>query len=1335
MSPSAGLAAALSLRTAAERAQYGPGEQWQQALKLTDEALEAATRALGAKHPCLAPFLEAAGAAAAASHNPERAGALYRQALALPFATEPRLNRQYHAALLEGLAGVLARGAAESFAQTTSAQAEEARRAVTQAAEERRRLVESDRPYDRYEVMQSWISPVPVQPIFWGPATGPQVLDWESMFGSAAPLLWESHALSLLAGKALDFPELYRKVEAHYLNGLEDIALAQSNQALLRGIATAYEARARSFNTATGPADQLAAALDWSAAAVTAWNMGDVDLAARLQTNVPDSVLNANRALALSSYDQRAALAILKGDFSAAEPLLSKAQSGLDLSPESREVFFNLERALALLHSGDLAGARQKLQVFVDRDRNGPEHQARVLRFLASLSEREGKSGDAILEMRRSIDVLKPADLDGSITMHSPLDYGIDPRTAHLSKSLDEAMSMALAGSAGDALREYALDAALRIKGRQLAASTDRFWDWQNKPLGAKEKLQRMRAVRALLNADLRRASGDTDWASIHALLDEDKRMQTDLGSQLGNAAATPTAQEASVRQLRQTQPADTAIVVFVVYHAFDLTADVVGLPGRGDPQLAALWLLPGQPVRIVRCGPLAGIEQAVEQLRSGVAPAGDPAQAQHSRPLPDEGVTRKAGAALASALFRGLDARTLSSLRHLVIFPEGELNLVPFAALVTGDGRYLGERLAIRLVSSLGDLAGGARGEAATSPAVIIADPDFNTARVPTIPALAGLPAQAAGPGLMTWPSLSGTRHELTYVRAALPDAVVHTEGDASKAALLAVEHPRILHIATHAGFESRSTASDALPAGTTSPRLAEADNPMLGSYLVLAGANNHAIGEDAFVTAAEVEALDLHGTQLAVLSACETGLGGVTIGEGVFGLRRALASAGAQRVLVSLWKVDDEATAELMRQLYDALGRGLQVDEALAAAQSALREARPPLNREWAHPHYWAGFVLSGARGTVQLERRTQPGTSPATAVEPAGHGPRGSTVAWRFPTGARLSSSPVVAGDLVLVGNQQGSLRALVRRSGELRWSKEAGGAINGTPQVLADRVYFGTLGGTSGDIYALDLATGREIWKSAAQGPVQQPLTFAQGVIYAATNSSSVHALDAADGHLLWTFTADHKDAAPFSPDTLARFTTPPLLYKDHVYIGESTGRLYKLDALNGRNDWTVTVGRSAGPVDMRDVLKVGLNRPVAADDLLVVATWGGRTQALDIKTGAERWHFDAGYDYSGLMPLAKFGDLCVLVSGSRMTALDPRSGQRAWQLAIDTSANAFLLPYGRDVYFGGQQGLWVLDTEHDVQTRVFAVAGVEAAPAVAGDTLYVSSVDGTLYALQ
>ena len=177
----------------------------------------------------------------------------------------------------------------------------------------------------------------------------------------------------------------------------------------------------------------------------------------------------------------------------------------------------------------------------------------------------------------------------------------------------------------------------------------------------------------------------------------------------------------------------------------------------------------------------------------------------------------------------------------------------------------------------------------------------------------------------------------------------------------------PRVVHVATHGFFlpDPADAAQQSMPSGD--PPIGIQD-PMLRSGLFFAGADRAESGadpaaglDDGVLTAYQTAQLDLQGTELVVLSACETGLGEQKNGEGVFGLRRGLQEAGAEAVLMSMWSVPDKETQELMALFYQKWLGGLYKHEALRQAQMKERETvRQRYGKDL--PFYWGAFVLVG-------------------------------------------------------------------------------------------------------------------------------------------------------------------------------------------------------------------------------------------------------------------------------------------------------------------------------------------------------------------------------------
>ncbi len=326
------------------------------------------------------------------------------------------------------------------------------------------------------------------------------------------------------------------------------------------------------------------------------------------------------------------------------------------------------------------------------------------------------------------------------------------------------------------------------------------------------------------------------------------------------------------------------------------------------------------------------------------------------------------AGKAL-SVLLLGRLRRRLDSAKRLLISPDGELARIPFQALPLGKSLVI-DRLQVSYLSCARDLAHGASESVSTGRSLVVADPDFDlgsTARLRR-------KHQTQFRRSRSWRSaeaftrLSGTRVEGRKT-AVLLNVRPLMGRRALKGIVKQASRPTVMHLATHGFFFPDQTVLDKETGdqSTHVGRLARlesgrVENPLLRSGLALAGANAWDRGvalpepaEDGILTAEDVSSLDLHGTELVVLSACETGLGSARFGAGVLGLRRAFAVAGARTLVMSLWRVPDDYTQRLMTTFYQQLLAGLD-------PAAALRNAQLQVRRMQSHPYYWAAFICEG-------------------------------------------------------------------------------------------------------------------------------------------------------------------------------------------------------------------------------------------------------------------------------------------------------------------------------------------------------------------------------------
>jgi len=482
----------------------------------------------------------------------------------------------------------------------------------------------------------------------------------------------------------------------------------------------------------------------------------------------------------------------------------------------------------------------------------------------------------------------------------------------------------------------------LQRKGRVLDAMTDTLAAVKRRLDSAddRQRLERLGATTAELARTALRATPNLSSAERVAAIGRLESERETLESELSERSAEFRAQAAPVTldAVRGAVPDDAALIELAIYRPFD--PKIEGNAAYGPPRYVA-YVVTRQDTRGFDLGPAQEIDARVAALRQAL---GDPQRAD---------VGERARQVDAAVLQPLRDA--IGSARQLLVSPDGALTLVPFAVLRDAQGRYAIERYRITYLGSGRDLLRMQSRQPSQARGVIVADPVFGDP--------AGEPARAeASPTLIAKRSitsvddlsgaffapLSGTAVEARRIQALFPDATVLTRAQATKAAVLQLEAPRVLHIATHGFFIQDPQHKVA--------------NPLLRSGLALSGANlglgqAGGTGHDGILTALEASSLNLWGTKLVTLSACDTGVGEVRNGEGVYGLRRAFFLAGAESLVMSLWPVSDYVTRELMTDYYTGLKRGLGRGDALRQAELAMLARK---GRE--HPFYWASFIQAG-------------------------------------------------------------------------------------------------------------------------------------------------------------------------------------------------------------------------------------------------------------------------------------------------------------------------------------------------------------------------------------
>jgi CHAT domain-containing protein len=457
-------------------------------------------------------------------------------------------------------------------------------------------------------------------------------------------------------------------------------------------------------------------------------------------------------------------------------------------------------------------------------------------------------------------------------------------------------------------------------------------------------------------------------------------------------------------RAVALAPPPGVALIEFVRFRVWDFHARTERisdtewrLPQHWQPaRYLAFVLRSGEPddVTMIDLGAAEPLDRLIADFRAGLVRDGLTVVRRNLvRRRQEDGpaTTRAVGERLRAAVFDPVRS-ALDGRRKLLLSPDGALAFLPFGVLADGNDRLLLDAYSLSYVNTGRDVlrfAAPASGQAADP--LVVADPDFDlddrvVSSLPVsgvgVPALAGRgePEDRLKPGLQPTGRLSrdfdrghhfdplpGTRDEGKRV-ADLLGVPPWLGADALEGRLKqACRSPRLLHLATHGFFlhdqpldpnrDFRGLSAAGEPGRLCGPLL---ENPLLRSGLALAGANTWLRGGSPPADAEDVSGLDLLDTELAVLSACQTGLGDVQTGEGVFGLQRAFILAGAKTVVMSLWEVPDDATRALMEDFYRRLLDGEPRAAALQAAQQDLRRTHP-------EPYFWGAFVCLGNPGPL--------------------------------------------------------------------------------------------------------------------------------------------------------------------------------------------------------------------------------------------------------------------------------------------------------------------------------------------------------------------------------
>jgi CHAT domain-containing protein/Flp pilus assembly protein TadD len=697
-----------------------------------------------------------------------------------------------------------------------------------------------------------------------------------------------------------------------------------------------------------------------------------------------EKVLGPEHPIVASSLNNLANLYRKRGDYAKAEPLYQRALTIWEkaLGPEHPDVGSSLNNLGVLYEEkGNYTKAELHYQraLTIWEKALGPEHPklAVALNDLAALYAVKGDVAQAVTFLSRASAIDE---------RNSALNLAIGSERQKLaylslfSNWTNFTLSLHSQAAPND---PQALDLGfttlLRRKGRGLDAMTDTIATLRRHATPQVQELfDRLAEARSQLAALTLKGPDATNPDTYRNRLATLKEKVEDLEGNLSSHSTEFRKQTRPVTlaAVQAALPSGTALVEFAVCSPWEPQTEK-----SKPPRYLAYLLAPqGQP-KWVDLGEAAPIDRAVDAWRKALR---DPNRSDIRRlaRVVDEKVMRPV---------RPLLSQLPGDTRRLLIAPDGSLNLIPFAALVDERNRYLVERYSISYMTSGRDLLRLQTSEPSKSAPLVLANPLFGTGETADTQADQNPADSPAGdqpgseaparndPREVFFSPLPGTRREALAITALLPKASLLLREDATEAALKQASAPSILHIATHGFFleDQEAPPTDARglftdnPLRSSDPRLtkwaAKIENPLLRSGLALAGVNQQRGGDDdGLLTALETASLDLWGTKLVVLSACDTGVGKVKNGEGVYGLRRALVLAGSESQVISLWPVSDRETRGLMAGYYRRLMKGEGRGEALRQIQLEMLKGT-----RLRHPYYWASFIQAGEWANLDGKR----------------------------------------------------------------------------------------------------------------------------------------------------------------------------------------------------------------------------------------------------------------------------------------------------------------------------------------------------------------------------
>ncbi|QDU29433.1 photosystem I assembly protein Ycf3 [Anatilimnocola aggregata] len=484
----------------------------------------------------------------------------------------------------------------------------------------------------------------------------------------------------------------------------------------------------------------------------------------------------------------------------------------------------------------------------------------------------------------------------------------------------------------------------------------------------------RLRKVRGELAEVAHRSLSDEPEQRRTELQSEEERLVRQLGQVRGEDLTTDPWFD--IISVRKVIPKKSMLINIVRFAPFDSRTEKPG------DSLYVAWLIPSAndgEVKIVDIGNADVIDTAVATFRKAMSMAGTATSKEKEKEKEAHFAADKALACLAELTLKPLSEH-LSGKEGIILSPDSALWLVPWGALPVEEGKVLIENYSLKYVVSGRELIAKSKAKVVEK-SVVLADPDFDFAKIVPLSLPITKPARRSNTRLDRAERLRGTATEAVAIAPSLKaytkrDPFVYLDREATEGRFKQLVSPQVLVLGTHGFYfpeqeveikdEVRGVLSGQGERRSVRTKDGQPlENPLLRCGVLLAGCNRTTASDkagldDGVLTGLEIVNADLRGTELVVLSACETGLGDVRNGEGVAGLRQAFQLAGAKAVVSTLWQIPDNESAQLMSDFFGYLAEGKSKAEALRFAQ--LNRIVEHREREGSAPaFYWGAFTLT--------------------------------------------------------------------------------------------------------------------------------------------------------------------------------------------------------------------------------------------------------------------------------------------------------------------------------------------------------------------------------------